>query len=307
MSDFDGFPGIGKGTVVPNLFFAAVLPEVRTPGALLAFLWASRLLQEKRGDTRFVTAAEIWAQPAADESFTNLAGGEKGLKAGLAECVELRALLAIGLRSRGNEEVLYASNDPASRRVIARARAGEISLRPDSIVVPVEPKERRPGIFRLYEENIGTITAMVGERLLQLGTGLRRIRQLPQHDRLRHGVRVAGCLSPRGGVRTLVIACGLSWVVAGRSGVRRRPGRAVVWHPASLDPADRRAERGQIGRCVVGHQNSTGTSAPSAGASTRGPTPSFSLIRFSNSSARSGLSFRKVRAFSLPWPSWSPS
>ena len=167
MSDFDGFPGIGKGTVVPNLFFAAVLPEVHTPGALLAFLWASRLLQEKRGDTRFVTAAEIWAQPAAEESFANLAGGEKGLKTGLSECVELRALLAIGLRSAGSEEVLFESNDPASRRTIARARAGEITLRQDSIVVPIEPKERRPGIFRLYEENIGTITAMVGERLLE--------------------------------------------------------------------------------------------------------------------------------------------
>ena len=45
----------------------------------------------------------------------------------------------------------------------------------------------------------------------------------------------------------------------------------------------------------------------SVSASRRGPTPSFSLIRFSISLARSGLSRRKLRAFSLPWPSWSPS
>ena len=51
---------------------------------------------------------------------------------------------------------------------------------------------------------------------------------------------------------------------------------------------------------------STGTGAMSS-ASTTAPTPSFSLMRFSISSARSGLSFRKERAFSLPWPSWSPS
>ena len=37
------------------------------------------------------------------------------------------------------------------------------------------------------------------------------------------------------------------------------------------------------------------------------PMPSFSLIFFSISSARSGLSRRNLRAFSLPWPSWSPS
>lgn len=37
-----------------------------------------------------------------------------------------------------------------------------------------------------------------------------------------------------------------------------------------------------------------------AGSSTRGPTPYFSLTRFSISSARSGLSRRNARAFSLP-------
>lgn len=167
MSDFNGFPGIGQGTVVPNLFFAAVLPEMRTPGALLAFLWVSRLLQEKRGSGRFVSASEIWGQPAAQQSFETLAGGEKGLNLGLSECVELRALLAVGVRRAGSEEVLYLSNDPSSRRTIARARAGELTLRPDSIVVPIEPKERRPGIFRLYEENIGTITPIVGDRLVE--------------------------------------------------------------------------------------------------------------------------------------------
>ena len=44
-----------------------------------------------------------------------------------------------------------------------------------------------------------------------------------------------------------------------------------------------------------------------ASASSRGPTPSFSLIFFSMPLEMSGLSRRKVRAFSLPCPSWSPS
>src|SRR5215471_3554609 len=48
-------------------------------------------------------------------------------------------------------------------------------------------------------------------------------------------------------------------------------------------------------------------SLSAASASRRGPTPSFSLIFFSISLARSGLSRRKFRAFSLPCPSWSPS
>jgi DnaD/phage-associated family protein len=166
MTEFTGFPGIGKGTVIPNLFFAAVLPRLQSPGALLAFLWASRLMQEKRGGERFVSTAEIWTHPAARESFDALSEGEAGLRAGLDECVEIRALLALGIKSGGESEVVYFANDPASRRTIARARSGEISLKPQSIATPLESPEKRPGIFRLYEEHIGTITPIVGDRLV---------------------------------------------------------------------------------------------------------------------------------------------
>ncbi len=166
MTDFTGFPGIGKGTVIPNLFFSAVMPRLETPGALLAFLWVARLAQEKRGAERFVTAAEIWNQPAARVSFDTLGGGQAGLDGGLTACLQVRALLALSLKAAGTAEILYFTNDPVSRRTIARARAGEISLKPESIVAPVEPEEQRPGIFRLYEEHIGTITPIVGDRLV---------------------------------------------------------------------------------------------------------------------------------------------
>ena len=160
MSDFTGFPGIGKGTVVPNLFFSSVLPRLETPGALLAFLWVARLTQEKRGHERFVTAAEIWGQPDARKSFETLAGGQQGLDTGLAACLQVRALLALSLKAAAVNEDVYFTNDPISRRTIARARAGELSLKLESIVVPLEPAEKRPGIFRLYEEHIGTITPL---------------------------------------------------------------------------------------------------------------------------------------------------
>jgi len=164
---FTGFPGIGKATAIPNLFFSAVLPRLDTPGALLAFLWVARLAQENRAEARCTTVEDIWRQPAARESFSAIGGGREGLDAGLARCVELRALLAIGLRGQGGEEVVYFPNDPGSRRTIARARAGEIRLRSDTVAVALEAPERRPGIFRLYEEHIGTITPIVGDRLVE--------------------------------------------------------------------------------------------------------------------------------------------
>jgi DnaD/phage-associated family protein len=167
MTEFTGFPGIGKATAVPNLFFSAVLPRLDSPGALLAYLWVSRLAQEARAEQRCATAEDIWRQPAAVESFETLAGGRRGLDAGLAQCVELRALLALAVRGAGIDEVVYFQNDPMSRRTIARARAGELAIRPETTVAPIEAEQRRPGIFRLYEEHIGTITPMVGDRLVE--------------------------------------------------------------------------------------------------------------------------------------------
>lgn len=163
---FGGFPGVARATAIPNLFFAAVLPGMRTAGELLAFLWVSRLVQEQRGAVRFVTASQVWAAEGGAESFNQLGGGRQGLAAGLAGCLELGALLGLRLTGPGSDETIYFVNNPGSRRAVARARAGELTLKPETVAHELVI-HTRPGIFRLYEENIGTITPLVGERLLE--------------------------------------------------------------------------------------------------------------------------------------------
>lgn len=163
---FGGFPGIGQATAIPNLFFAAVLPRLREPGELLAFLWVARLTQQQRAEYRFVDAGQVWATAGAAESFESLAGGRAGLERGLAACAAAGALLSVRLNGPGGEETVYFVNNPASRRAVGRARAGELRLKPETVAVAI-PAEPRPGIFRLYEENVGTITPLVGERLLE--------------------------------------------------------------------------------------------------------------------------------------------
>jgi len=56
---FNGFPGMAKATAIPNLFFATVLPNLRAPGDLLAFLWVARVVQEQRGEAVFATADQV--------------------------------------------------------------------------------------------------------------------------------------------------------------------------------------------------------------------------------------------------------
>ena len=169
MSDrepFAGFPGIARATAIPNVFFAAVLPQLRAPGDLLAFLWAARTVQGQRGEARFITADAIWANEEARPAFEAFGGGRGGLDSGLAHCAEVGALLRLDLSGPGDGETVYFMNDPGSRRAVARARGGELVLSPGAKVRPVEAPAR-PGIFRLYEENIGTITPLIGERLIE--------------------------------------------------------------------------------------------------------------------------------------------
>jgi DnaD/phage-associated family protein len=163
---FSGFPGIARATAIPNLFFTAVLPNLQQAGDLLAFLWVARLTQEQRTDPRFVNADQVWAYPGAQESFAQMGGGRDGLTRGLQRCVAVGALLGLDLAGPDGEETVYFLNNPASRRSVGRARAGELRLKPETIAV-APPIESRPGIFRLYEENVGTITPLVGERLLE--------------------------------------------------------------------------------------------------------------------------------------------
>lgn len=162
---FSGFPAVAKATAIPNIFFSMLLPRMRAPGDLLAFLWVAKCAQEQKNDVRFVSVGQVMDQEGAPEAFAEFGGGEEGLTAGLARCVEIGALLQLDLVGSDGEETLYFVNNPGSRRAVARARAGELVLRPETYVraPAVDP---RPGVFRLYEENVGLITPLIGERLL---------------------------------------------------------------------------------------------------------------------------------------------
>lgn len=167
MSDerFGGFPGIGRATAIPNMFLTTVLPALDSAGALLAFLYVSHITQEQRGEARFATADQVWAVPGARKVFDRIGGGRDALARGLEACREAGALLGVRVNGVAGAEWLYFVNNPASRKTIARARAGDIKLKPETVVAPIE-NEERPGIFRLYEEQVGTITPLVGDRLL---------------------------------------------------------------------------------------------------------------------------------------------
>jgi len=160
---FHGFPALTKATPIPHAFFTRVLPRMRSTAALLAFLWVARLLAERRAHPPLVTAEEIRANESARASFEQLAA--HSIEDGLRECVELGALLAAEVEQEHGVAVAYTINTEANRRWLARGRAGETRL-PGPRIRPLD-LPTRPDVFRLYEENIGLLTPLVAERLLE--------------------------------------------------------------------------------------------------------------------------------------------
>ena len=133
-------------------------------------------------------------------------------------------------------------------------------------------------------------TCLLGQLGGQLGPAAGLAGQLVEQDLARHRLVVGLGRAPR--CRRAAASAPVSTRL--ERGHARPP--TVVRRAVAVD-------RGPAQNSIV---DRLGRAAASA-VDLRARSPSFSRILFSSSLARSGLSRRKLRAFSLPWPSWSPS
>jgi len=179
-----GFPDSGLATTVPNLFFARVMPEIGRPEELVVsayFFYASG--QSERGRRpRFVTRRELAANAALLRSLASLCDGRdhEALDLGLRLAVQRRTLLRaeteaapagkqveaeavpVGRQADGAREELFAVNTPSNRRALSALSGGSLGL---ADPLPPAVGVAAPGIFALYEENIGSITPLIAEEL----------------------------------------------------------------------------------------------------------------------------------------------
>jgi DNA replication protein len=156
---FAGFPGGALATAIPNLFFTAVLPRITDPAELVVSVYFFFAHSRKKGQPRFLTYAELAADDILVAALDSL--GEGALRRGLDAGVERRTLLRV---DAGQAQELYFLNTEAGRRAVAAIEGGEEDLG-RLIPPPPEPREPKPNIFELYEQNIGPLTPMVAEYL----------------------------------------------------------------------------------------------------------------------------------------------
>ena len=175
---FSGFPNSAEGTAIPNLFFARVLPEITDPAELVVTLYVFFAQSLHRRHPRFVTLRELQGDETLARSLANLANEERDpLKTALSAAVRRGTLARAMLRpeamgdsvgapripAKEGEEV-YVVNAPMSRKALEPLldSGADIAWQPASASA-----EATASIFALYEENLGMITPLVADELLE--------------------------------------------------------------------------------------------------------------------------------------------
>lgn len=159
---FEGVPvGRVQVTPLPNLLFSEVLPAIDDIAEVQVTLHVFYLLYHKKGSPRFVTRDELIADATLRRALSrNGETVEENLSRGLKEAEERGTLLHLS----GEGQDWYLFNTAESRKAVERMERGEWQGEKGVRHAAPLPAET-PNIFKLYEQNIGTLTPMIAEQL----------------------------------------------------------------------------------------------------------------------------------------------
>jgi DnaD/phage-associated family protein len=160
MTAFDGF-STENLVPLPAEFFTAVLPSISSPAELKVTLHIFWAVSRQRGRAKRVD----WETLLADETLTQglraisaLRPAAELLEEGLARAVERGSILHVVSAEAGRAVNWYLVNTAANRAWAERQHGAR--LEPTASQPPPAP-----GIFALYEQNIGLLTPMLVEEL----------------------------------------------------------------------------------------------------------------------------------------------
>ncbi len=157
---FSGFPEGKVATVtLPDSVFTELVAAIDDLFELKVTLLALRRLAQMRSDAApWITLVELRDDPAIQASLDGAV--EEKLGEALANAVERGTLLNVEWKEAdGAIEQRYLANSPRGRAAVRAMRRGR---EPERVLSPT-----RSNIFTLYEQNIGPLTAILSEDLIE--------------------------------------------------------------------------------------------------------------------------------------------
>jgi DnaD/phage-associated family protein len=167
MQGFNGFPRKGMLLSIPAVFFSELLPAIDHLGEMKVTLYCIWAMQRQEGDHRYVRFSEV----LADKRFTktldsNPEQREARLQEAFERAVVRGTLLCVRLDMPSGSDEFYFMNSDKGRWSIQLIERG--NWLPENSRRPIELAIDRPNIFRLYEQNIGTLTPIIADQLKDL-------------------------------------------------------------------------------------------------------------------------------------------
>ena len=167
MKGFAGFPaGKQPYTPVPNFFFSELLPDIDHLGELKVTLHVFWLLAMKRGERPCVSGEDLSADQRLLGGLTSPGmSGAEALQDALDRAVARGTLLRVRSGHGAKRQDWYFVNSEKGRQAVDDLLAGKWA--PLGAGEPVQLRAERPNIFVLYEHNIGPLTPLLAEELME--------------------------------------------------------------------------------------------------------------------------------------------
>lgn len=168
MKKFSGFPPRKVRMVrLPAQFFTDLLPMIDDLAELKVLLFCMWALYQKEGDFRYLRYSDFAREDSLMRGLAEIdpqTPAVQQLDAALARACKREALLYAEVSLESGLERLYFVNTPRGQEALRQLKLSG-GWRPGDAENPVEILPERPTLYRLYEENIGPLTPLIGEEI----------------------------------------------------------------------------------------------------------------------------------------------
>lgn len=172
MHDHDAGQDAQSGIAIPAGFFDELLPQLRDLAEVKVLLTLYRMLAESDGREGLVAEETLYADERLLRGLRLGAASRppvEDIRRGIDLAVARGVLLRVRV-TRGDEVtfwVMFAT--PENRTRLSQIQRGLVEpprLAPDGpAVTDIEPE--RPTVFRLYEQNVGLVTPIIADQLIE--------------------------------------------------------------------------------------------------------------------------------------------
>jgi len=167
---FAGFPdGHLSYTPIPDLFFSDLLADINDLAELKLTIYMFWALYHQKGSPRYLSMTELESEGSllsgipAQVDETRL----ETLHHAVENAVARGTLLRLDVESDEGVISYLLLNTSQGRDTIREVKRGTLVLETEGRVIEPHIVQERPSIFALYEDNIGLLTPLISEQLLE--------------------------------------------------------------------------------------------------------------------------------------------